>query len=585
MVDEENIKVVVRIRPLQAHEKKEGDVQCVKAISEGKEVQVKVGPLDAQVYRCNQCFANDVSQAEFFQESGITVLIDAAINGYRTCAFAFGQTGAGKTFTMIGGSTKNVNPHKDRQSGMVGRTLDYLFAKMNELNIQYMIKLSCVEIYHENVFDLFAEEKERNALQIREHATEGFFLEGCKLIDCDNEEVACSSLDVAMRNRQTGTHDLNSRSSRSHCITTINIEIPVKASSNNTDDEIGSGKDYLIKGRISLVDLAGSERLKSTNSTGKILQEAGFINKSLYVLGKVIAGLVRTNGDLNHKDVPFRDSKLTKLLISSLGGKSMTLLIACVSEAKSSQAETLRTLKFSMSCARIRNKPVKFLDPQEKLILDLREEIKRLKNENKKLRSTMLTAPTSGDKQSYFANIINEDKFHHNRPSSASPDIRKSNHHKKLLTKNNMKINKKSTKSNIDLKKYKPLSPIKKKSIQPQKSNSLPNIINKQQNESTKSILFSNQNNHNNNYDINDDNDNNSLNGNDQMSPSKLKKMSMIQLEDVVARRGLGPRIFKNSTKELKPLRSQSKIQQKRKSENDVMTTESSKPKHKSPYL
>ena len=99
-------------------------------------------------------------------------------------------------------------------------------------------------------------------------------------------------------------------------------------------------------GRISLVDLAGSERLKSTKSTGKVLQEAGFINKSLYVLGKVIAGLVRTHGDRNHRDVPYRDSKLTKLLISSLGGQGRTMLMACISEASGSLIETLRTLKF-----------------------------------------------------------------------------------------------------------------------------------------------------------------------------------------------------------------------------------------------
>ena len=119
-----------------------------------------------------------------------------------------------------------------------------------------------------------------------------------------------------------------------------------------------------------------------------MLQEAGFINRSLYVLGKVIAGLVRTGGDLNHKDVPYRDSKLTKLLIASLGGRSRTMIIACVSEAGGSQAETLRTLKFSMSCARIKNRPVKLLDPQEKLILDLRSEIKKLKSENKALKSS-----------------------------------------------------------------------------------------------------------------------------------------------------------------------------------------------------
>jgi hypothetical protein len=96
LMEEENIQVVVRIRPMQAEEKKSGDVPCVKAVNEGREVQVKVGPLDAQVYRCNRCFNPETNQQEFFSECGITELIDSATEGYRACAFAFGQTGAGK---------------------------------------------------------------------------------------------------------------------------------------------------------------------------------------------------------------------------------------------------------------------------------------------------------------------------------------------------------------------------------------------------------------------------------------------------------------------------------------------------------
>lgn len=234
------------------------------------------------------------------------------------------------------GSAKGISS-RDKNVGLVPRSLDYLFEKLNQLNIAFKIKLSCLEIYHEHVYDLFADDKERNPMAVREHAVEGFFLEGARLVDCTNYNIACSVLDVAFKNRQVGFHDLNSRSSRSHCLTEVYIETYPAPEEN---------PDYIVRGKMSLVDLAGSERLKSTNSSGKVLQEAGFINRSLYVLGKVIAGLVRTNGDLNHKDVPYRDSKLTKLLISSLGGNSRTMMISCVSEAKGSQAETLRTLKF-----------------------------------------------------------------------------------------------------------------------------------------------------------------------------------------------------------------------------------------------
>jgi hypothetical protein len=355
-MEEENIKVAVRIRPIQSAERKDGDIACVKASPDGKEVQVKVGPLEASSYRCDQCFPNDTTQAEFFNECGITELLDSAMKGYRACAFAFGQTGAGKTFTMVGAPKGASN--REKQSGLISRSLEYLFHKLEAAGVQFTIKLSCLEIYHEQVFDLFADEKDRAPLSVREHAVEGFFIEGCKLVDCASFPIANAALDAAVKNRQIGSHDLNSRSSRSHCLTEVHIEIPVTVGadgaigggvsygeSGNPDGGLAQG-EYMSRGKISLVDLAGSERLKTTKSTGKVLQEAGFINKSLYVLGKVIAGLIRTNGDLNHKDVPYRDSKLTKLLISSLGGRSRTLLISCVSEAKSNQAETLRTLKF-----------------------------------------------------------------------------------------------------------------------------------------------------------------------------------------------------------------------------------------------
>lgn len=95
-MEEENVQVVVRIRPMQTEEKKSGDIPCVKALNEGREVQIKIGPLDAQIYRCNRCFSTETSQIEFFSDSGITDLLDSAIQGYRACAFAFGQTGAGK---------------------------------------------------------------------------------------------------------------------------------------------------------------------------------------------------------------------------------------------------------------------------------------------------------------------------------------------------------------------------------------------------------------------------------------------------------------------------------------------------------
>ena len=406
---EENIKVVVRVRPLHHGEQQRGEISCVRSAGpEGREVQVRMGPMEAQVYSCNRCFPADTSQSTFFQESGLTDLLDSAIGGYRACCFAFGQTGAGKTYCIIGPGSSPQPSHPD--DGMLGRSLEYLFTKLNSLGVKYTVRLSCLEIYHEQVFDLLTEERQpggnRTPLQVREHAVDGFFPENCRLMPCVTAKEACAALDIAMKHRQVGGHDMNSRSNRSHCMTDVFIELPGQAALQNIsstsafpglsglNEEMDGDREYLVRGRITLVDLAGSECLKSTNSTGKVLQEAGFINRSLFVLGKVIVGLSRSSGDVRHREVPFRDSKLTKLLISSLGGNSRTLLMACVTEASGSQPETLRTLKFSMSCARIKNRPVRFLDPQEKLILELKGEIRRLRSENEQLRTSLLSAPS-----------------------------------------------------------------------------------------------------------------------------------------------------------------------------------------------
>eukprot|EP00605_Chrysophyceae_sp_TOSAG23-4_P001343 GSChrysophyteH1.ASY1.ANO1.1460.1 assembled CDS len=412
---EENIKVVVRVRPTNDEEKNRGETSCVRCSSseedEHDEVLVRVGPHDAQVYNCTRCFHPKVSQKHFFHECGLTGLLDSAIGGYRACAFAFGQTGAGKTYTIVGpGSTPTLGHDDD---GILGNSLQYLFRKLDSLSVPFTLRLSCMEIYKEQVFDLLATGADRKKpLNVREHAQDGFFLDGCTMLPCQNLATASHALGLAMQYRRIGGHDMNSRSNRSHCLTDVFIELPGQAALQNDEHvedkdlysfpgleglqkEMESDREYTVMGRITLIDLAGSENMKRTNSSGKqAIQEAGFINKSLYVLGQVIQGLAKTSGDPSRlTEVPFRDSKLTKLLISSLGGQSRTLLLACIAESSGSITETLRTLKFSMSCARIKNKPVRFLDPQKRLIMDLRSEIRKLRSENELLRKGIATQP------------------------------------------------------------------------------------------------------------------------------------------------------------------------------------------------
>jgi hypothetical protein len=483
-VGSEHVQVVVRVRPLNKNELARGDSCCLtidtgdsiegnsssSSSSSQHQQQVRIviqkSATETQQFLVSTCLPAQTDQHTFFTQSGIiSNLLDSALAGFRCCAFAFGQTGAGKTFTMVGGGSANKIHSGDPDDGVIGRSLEYLYRRFPVLeavqssataSVQFHVRISCIEIYHENVFDLFSHEhthnstatnnmsytqsnKDRTPLGIREHASEGFYLEGLRIISCANCAEAIKVINSALRYRQLGSHDMNSRSSRSHCITDIYVDKVItprtEASSNSNNSEgisrtrsygdgmepqtetpiIDSGRVQadnahataatvtthmsatgthganVVKhcGKISMIDLAGSERLKNTASTGKVLQEAGFINKSLYVLGKVIAGLVRTGGDRNNMDVPYRDSKLTKILIESLGGNSKTMLIACVTESSASMLESMRTLKFSISCARIKNIPVVMKQDQAHLVSELRDQIYRLKQENKKLRLSL----------------------------------------------------------------------------------------------------------------------------------------------------------------------------------------------------
>jgi hypothetical protein len=309
---EENIRVIVRSRPLNDKENKSGDESCVARANEGKEVQIRVNAREAQAFRCDCMFMGETTQADFFHKSGIINLLDSALGGYRACVFAFGQTGAGKTHTVIGGST--VVQSRSDESGIIGRSLDYMFDKLKSLGIHYTMKIACMEIYQEQLFDLMVGEKERSPLAVREHQTDGFFVEGCKLIVCGNVTDAITALNKALKNRQVGAHLMNHRSNRSHFLTEVFIELPAQEllqvkgiqeipGFENMADSMDADREYNLTGRMTFVDLAGSERLKETKSEGKTLQETGNINKSLYVLGKVISGMSKEQGVQHNRNV------------------------------------------------------------------------------------------------------------------------------------------------------------------------------------------------------------------------------------------------------------------------------------------
>ena len=305
----ENIMVIVRVRPLLSSELKRGDKKCIKIINENC-IQIKKNHI-LKTFRLNKIFSSNASQSDIFNKTGMQKLLEAALEGYSTTVFAYGQTGSGKTFTIAGKEEDLGNDDyiKNDKEGIIQRSVRYLWHKMSHImeseKCKFFIKASFLEIYNESINDLL--NKNNNNLQCRWDTENGFFVEKLTILDCMSFEDMMLILNEGMKNRKIGSHKLNKDSSRSHSILTIYI-IKEKA-----DFE---GKLLRGYGKISFVDLAGSERLKETKTKGHMVKETQQINKSLFTLGKVISLLSKKT---EKTYIPYRDSKLTMLLMDSLG--------------------------------------------------------------------------------------------------------------------------------------------------------------------------------------------------------------------------------------------------------------------------
>jgi hypothetical protein len=247
---------------------------------------------------------------------------------------------------------------------------------VSRLQQKFYIKVSFLEIYNEQINDLL--NPTNNNLQIRWDQKQGFFVEGLLVIECKKPEDIVEIILQGTKNRKKGSHDLNKDSSRSHSILTVYLI-----------SEFQSGSEtYKKYGKISFVDLAGSERLKETHSKGGMLKETGNINKSLFVLGKVISSLTDKKNTNQH--IPYRDSKLTMLLMDSIGGTSKTLMIACVSPSSQYSDETMSTLNYASRTMNIKNKPLVQMDAREKAREDLQEENEIYLEENEFLKAEFM---------------------------------------------------------------------------------------------------------------------------------------------------------------------------------------------------
>ncbi|XP_045046907.2 kinesin-like protein KIF17 isoform X1 [Desmodus rotundus] len=358
----ESVKVVVRCRPMSQRER-ELNCQSVVTVDSARGQCFIQNPGAAgeppKQFTFDGAYYMDHFTEQIYNEIAYP-LVEGVTEGYNGTIFAYGQTGSGKSFTMQG----LTDPPSQR--GIIPRAFEHVFESVQcAENTKFLVRAAYLEIYNEDVRDLLGADTKQK-LELKEHPEKGVYVKGLSMHTVHSVAQCERIMEMGWKNRSVGYTLMNKDSSRSHSIFTINIEIYA------VDER---GKDHLRAGKLSLVDLAGSERQSKTGATGERLKEATKINLSLSALGNVISALV----DGRCKHIPYRDSKLTRLLQDSLGGNTKTLMVACLSPADNNYDESLSTLRYANRAKNIKNKPHINEDPKDALLREYQEEIKRLK--------------------------------------------------------------------------------------------------------------------------------------------------------------------------------------------------------------
>ncbi|XP_067903586.1 kinesin family member 4 isoform X2 [Heterodontus francisci] len=399
------VRVALRCRPLVQKENEEGCQTCLTFIPGEPQVLLGIDKYFSYDYVFDPC----AEQEEVFNIA-VDPLIRGIFKGYNATVLAYGQTGSGKTYSM-GGTYTSVQ-EGDPSVGVIPRVINMLFRMIEEnSDNDFTLKISYLEIYNEEILDLLHPSREKSQIHIREDPKEGIKIVGLieKQVITVMEMVDC--LEQGNSTRTVAATAMNSQSSRSHAIFTVTVEQRKKSDKNN-----------YFRSKLHLVDLAGSERQKKTKAEGDRLKEGININRGLLSLGNVISAL----GDENNRKgfVPYRDSKLTRLLQDSLGGNSHTLMIACVSPADSNLEETLNTLRYADRARKIKNKPVVNFDPQA-------AELQRLKQQVQELQVLLLQAhggtvqmSSRVDKSDNQQSVIEAARLHQEEIENLSKELR-----------------------------------------------------------------------------------------------------------------------------------------------------------------
>ncbi|XP_037595850.1 kinesin-like protein KIF3A isoform X4 [Cebus imitator] len=359
----DNVKVVVRCRPLNEREKS----MCYKQAVNVDEMRgtITVHKTDSsneppKTFTFDTVFGPESKQLDVYNLTARPI-IDSVLEGYNGTIFAYGQTGTGKTFTMEG-----VRAVPELR-GIIPNSFAHIFGHIAkaEGDTRFLVRVSYLEIYNEEVRDLLGKDQTQR-LEVKERPDVGVYIKDLSAYVVNNADDMDRIMTLGHKNRSVGATNMNEHSSRSHAIFTITIECSEKGIDGNM---------HVRMGKLHLVDLAGSERQAKTGATGQRLKEATKINLSLSTLGNVISALV--DGKSTH--VPYRNSKLTRLLQDSLGGNSKTMMCANIGPADYNYDETISTLRYANRAKNIKNKARINEDPKDALLRQFQKEIEELK--------------------------------------------------------------------------------------------------------------------------------------------------------------------------------------------------------------
>ncbi|XP_076678863.1 kinesin-like protein Klp61F [Andrena cerasifolii] len=373
----QHIQVFIRVRPLNKIEIKRKSKNVIETPPNGKEVIVHERQPDkvSKKFKFDSVFGPSSKQIDVYN-AVVSPLLQQVLDGYNCTVFAYGQTGTGKTFTMEG-INKNPTLHwqTDSSAGMIPRSLSHLFDKLELIESQeYTVRVSFLELYNEELFDLLSTNDDASKIRLYEDASKkgAIIIHGLEEVTIHNKSEVSKLLEKGSERRQTAATLLNAHSSRSHTLFSITVHMK---------EHTIEGEEVLRTGKLNLVDLAGSENVGRSGAIDKRAREAGSVNQSLLALGRVITALLE-----RAPHIPYRESKLTRLLQESLGGRTKTSIIATVSPGSINLEETLSTLDYAHRAKHVTNRP----EINQKLTKT--EFLNQYTEEIERLRKDLLTA-------------------------------------------------------------------------------------------------------------------------------------------------------------------------------------------------